>query len=150
MSKQYDPRVCKYQLEIQPRNLVCSSQAGFILGLRNRPHEKTFWNKRMHQESFEHFKKGDEVYFVSEMAEKITHLEGTLLEDITTDSRVINLVNTEGQKICVGSGEKPEWNHVEAFQGFGLLFLKQDSDRVVYVVVSADENNVMLEPLLDV
>ncbi len=104
----------------------------------------------MEQVIFEQFKKGDEVYFVSEMGEKITHLQGALLEDITLETRKINLLNNKGDQVSVGSKENPEWNIIEAFEGFGLLFLKLDSDKVVYVVVSKDEDNIMLEPDLNI
>ena len=100
----------------------------------------------MGEKSFEKFRQGDEVYFVSEMAVTISHLRGALLEDITTDTKEIWLLNGDGEKISVGSKIDPEWSLVEGFDGFGLLFLKKDSERVVYVVVSKDEDNIMLEP----
>jgi hypothetical protein len=100
----------------------------------------------MSQDLFERFQKGEEVYFVSEQAEKLTHLQGTLLEDVTSETRVIRLLNADGEEVLVDSSSSPEWNVVEAVDGFGLLFLKLDSDRVVYLVVAAGEDNVMLEP----
>lgn len=103
----------------------------------------------MSQMSFKQFEKGDEVYFVSETAEKLEHLQGTLLEDITPETREIRLLNPEGKEIAVGSNHVPEWQQIEEFEGFGLLFLKEDADRVIYVVVSKDEDDVMFEPELD-
>ncbi len=100
----------------------------------------------MNQDLFERFQKGEEVYFVSEQAEKLVHLQGTLLEDVTSETRVIRLLNSDGEEVSVDSSSSPEWNVVEAFDGYGLLFLKLDSDRVVYLVVAAGEDNVLLEP----
>lgn len=96
--------------------------------------------------SFKHFEKGDRVYFVSELAQKLAHLQGTLMADVTPDTREIRLLNDDGDEIRVGSRISPEWSMIEAVEGFGLLFLKMDAERVVYVVVSENEDGVMLEP----
>jgi len=91
------------------------------------------------------FEKGDRVYFVSDIAEMLVHFQGTLLENVTLKSKEIILLGDDGEEIKVGSRDNPEWNLVEAVEDLGLLFLKQDSDQVVYVVVSEGEDSVELE-----
>lgn len=103
----------------------------------------------MEQDLFKRFEKGHEVYLVDESGEKLAHLQGVLQVDITAETKEIVLLNPDGEQITVGSEANPEWDYVEAFEGFDLLFVKEDIGRVKYIIVSKEEDGILLEPNLD-
>lgn len=103
----------------------------------------------MAPEKLKQFRRGEKVYFISDMAEKLSHLQGELLEDVMPDTRVIRILNDQGAEVAIRSDDYPQWNHLENVEGTGLLFLKQGVDQVVYIIVSQEQNSLVIEPDID-